>query len=117
MTRDQRTIIREGTAKKNLNDPPTTERPPPPRSQIAPPSKELVADPIRAAGLYNPTGIFVRVRTPDGWGNADIAQLDRGSLIRFLRSRGGENLWAENTVLAILGHVQVTAEEAARAMQ
>lgn len=80
-------------------------------------TEELVTDPIRAAGVYTPTGIYVRVRTPDGWGNADIAQLTSGSLLRWLRSRGGENLWAENTVLAILGYTQMTAEEVARAMQ
>jgi hypothetical protein len=30
-----RVVIKEGTLKKNLNDPPTTPRPPPPRAQVA----------------------------------------------------------------------------------
>jgi hypothetical protein len=78
------------------------------------PTAEYVTDPIRASGVYQPTGIYVRVRTPDGWGNADIAQLGQASLLRWLRSRGGENLWAENCVMALLGYSQLTPEEAAR---
>lgn len=53
----------------------------------------------------NETGIFVRAQTPAGkWISADIWQLDRRSLHRWLRSRGGRNLWAENCVLSLLGH-------------
>jgi hypothetical protein len=53
---------------------------------------------------HNKTGILVRARmSDDTWGNADIAELDRISLMRWLRSRGGTNLWAENTVLQLLG--------------
>lgn len=57
------------------------------------------------------TGILVRAQAPDGsWMNADIGQLDRESLHRWLRSRGGRNLWAENVVLMILGHEQYDVE-------
>jgi len=34
----------------------------------------------------------------------DITCLDRESLLKWLRRRGGDNLRAENTVLALLGH-------------
>ena len=34
----------------------------------------------------------------------DITCLDRESLLKWLRGRGGDNLRAENTVLALLGH-------------
>jgi hypothetical protein len=34
----------------------------------------------------------------------DITCLDRESLLRWLRRRGGNNLRAENTVLLLLGH-------------
>lgn len=51
------------------------------------------------------TGIYVRAKLPDGrWVPADIYQLDRLSLHRWLRSRGGKNLWAENCVLSLMGH-------------
>lgn len=52
-----------------------------------------------------PTGIFVRAKDPNGqWVNADIWQLDRDSLIEWLRSRGGDNPWAEQVVCLLLGH-------------
>ena len=54
------------------------------------------------------TGIYVRaLRNEDGkerWSNVDMAHLDRDSLRVFLRSRGGENLWAENILATLLGH-------------
>jgi hypothetical protein len=54
------------------------------------------------------TRIFVRARTGAGeWVTADIGELDRESLHRWLRSRGGANLFAENCVLALLGHESV----------
>lgn len=51
-------------------------------------------------------GIPIRaIRTSIGaWDAVDIAHLDRSSLVLWLRSRGGSNLWAENTVLVLLGH-------------
>jgi hypothetical protein len=57
------------------------------------------------------TGIYVRALDQEGrWGSHDIAQLDRESLLAWLRSRGGDNLWAENCVLLLLGHEVVDAE-------
>ncbi len=50
------------------------------------------------------TGIQVRARVGQQWYNTDIAHLDRLSLLTWLRSRGGQNHWAEQTVLALLGH-------------
>lgn len=51
------------------------------------------------------TGIYLRAKGQDGrWGSYDIAELDRASLVEFLRSRGGQNVWAENVVLIMLAH-------------
>jgi hypothetical protein len=63
---------------------------------------ELTIDPKRMD--LPPTGIFVRAKGPDGYGNFDIVQLDTDSLFRWLRSRGGENAWAESVVALLLGH-------------
>jgi hypothetical protein len=53
------------------------------------------------------TGIYVRASVPDGgFDSVDIWCLDRDSLMRWLRSRGGANEWAENTVAVLLGHSQ-----------
>jgi len=48
------------------------------------------------------TGIFVRALVPpdNRWASVDIEMLDLTSL----RSRGGDNRWAENTVALLLGH-------------
>jgi hypothetical protein len=51
------------------------------------------------------TGIFVRAKDPEGeWCTVDIWALDRASLLAWLRSRGGDNPWAENVVGILLGH-------------
>ena len=51
------------------------------------------------------TGISVRAKFPDGhFGTADIYFLTKESLLEWLRSRGGENVWAENVVGVLLGH-------------
>lgn len=51
------------------------------------------------------TGIYVRALSPEGkWLSADIATLERASLMTWLRSRGGENAWAEEVVARLLGH-------------
>lgn len=50
------------------------------------------------------TGIYVRAKHDDKWGSHDIAELDRDSLRAWLRSRGGDNPWAESVVEALLGH-------------
>lgn len=57
------------------------------------------------------TGIFVRAQNGSGLHGAfDIAHLDRESLHAWLRSRGGENLWAENVVMQLLGHKPITVD-------
>lgn len=58
------------------------------------------------------TGIYVRAQSPDGgYVSADIVELERESLARWLRSHGGANLWAENTVLQLLGHQPMYTDE------
>lgn len=78
-------------------------------------SEDLRVCPDRSSinrNMHGTTGVYVRARGDgDKWGSYDIAELDRSSLHRWLRSRGGKNLWAENTVLILLGHPQVAAEE------
>ena len=51
-------------------------------------------------------GIYVRAWWPDDTQIAavDISQLNTVSLIAWLRSRGGENVWAERTVAMLVGH-------------
>jgi hypothetical protein len=71
-------------------------------------AKELIeyrTEPSREAKAVG-TGILVRARsnTTGKFGNFDIAELNSDSLLRWLRSSGGKNLWAENTVALILGH-------------
>jgi hypothetical protein len=65
---------------------------------------ELTADPDRVANTMD-TGIYVRAKSVAGvWASFDIAELDAPSLLAWLRSRGGENPWAENCVATLLGH-------------
>lgn len=53
----------------------------------------------------DPTGIYIRAIGADGrWGTYDIAQLDRDSLVEFVRSRGAVTTWALHIVLILLGH-------------
>ena len=70
---------------------------------------ELWVDPqrwVRSEEHLVTTGIYVRARNPDGsWDAVDIGMLSRGSLIRWLLSRGEDNIaWPINTVLVMLGH-------------
>jgi len=60
-------------------------------------------DPDRA-DLHGLTGFYCRAMNGDKWVSADIAELDRDSLRAFLRSRGGENLWAENIIAGLFRH-------------
>lgn len=70
---------------------------------------ELRLDPERKQ-YADLTGIYVRARDADGsWDSFDIAELDADSLIAWLRSRGGENPWAENTVGMLLRHKEPLA--------
>jgi len=68
---------------------------------------ELKVDPARLKVCENEgvsTGIFVRAKTPEGkWDSVDIFALDKESLNTWLRSRGGENEWAESVVRILLG--------------
>lgn len=49
-------------------------------------------------------GIPVRAKRDGKFGTHDLAELDTDSIKRWLRSRGGANEWAENTVLILLHH-------------
>lgn len=54
--------------------------------------------------LYK-TGIFVRAKDTTGkWKSVDLCFLEKDSLLKWLRSRGGENQFAENVVGVILGY-------------
>jgi len=66
---------------------------------------QLRVDPLRSfIGDESKTGIFVRAIGPDGkYGSYCISQLTNGSLLEWLRSRGGSNLLAENVVGILLG--------------
>ena len=67
---------------------------------------ELRADKSRL-GKHMPmsTGIYVRAHTGGTqYANFDIAELDAESLLVWLRSRGGDNPWAEDVVGILLGH-------------
>lgn len=60
-------------------------------------------DPQRFGVVVN-TGILVRALHSDHRLHAaDISELTRGSLMDWLRSRGGSNPWAEQTVAILLG--------------
>jgi hypothetical protein len=67
---------------------------------------ELYVDPnkMHRHAFCHQTGIYVRAKRGDRYFNVDIAELDKASLLAWLRSRGGDNAWAENTVGIILGH-------------
>ena len=64
---------------------------------------KLKIDPQRVG--IGSTGIFVRAQDDEGrWLAADIVELDKESLLAFLKYRGGDNIWAESTCLILLGH-------------
>lgn len=63
-------------------------------------------DPDRVAPGDGVTGIYIRAWLDGKIGSYDIATLDSASLFAFLRSRGGKNEWAENTILSMLGHTK-----------
>jgi hypothetical protein len=71
----------------------------------------LKADPKRV-GNRGETGIYVRAELKGKWESVDIIDLERDSLLEFLRSRGGKNLWAENIVAILLGHEPFRASSA-----
>lgn len=72
--------------------------------------KELRVDPERLkayhqAGGDASSGVFVRAKDKTGrWGSYDFVVLDKESLLSWLRSRGGDNPWAEDVLGILLGH-------------
>ena len=61
------------------------------------------------------TGIFVRAQDVNGkWISCDIGELTRGSLLDWLRSRGGDNQFAENCIGQLLGYGPLHEPEARR---
>lgn len=70
-------------------------------------------DPAREGqpNLDGLTGIYTRAIGRDGrWDSFDIAELDRDSLVRFIRSRGEVSTWAVHLVLIMLGHDRTGVE-------
>lgn len=63
----------------------------------------FAVDPMRCEAPIQ-TGIKVLARAGQTYVAADIAQLTKGSLLRYLRHTGGENTCAEALVLTMLGH-------------
>lgn len=57
------------------------------------------------------TGIYVRAQLDGEQTNVDIGELDRASLLRWLRSRGGMNIFAESVVCMLLGHEPLITDE------
>ena len=64
-----------------------------------------------------PTGIYVRAKHENKWVNADIITLNAPSLLTWLRSRGGENSWAEGVVFTLLEYTPVEIEAAIQAVE
>lgn len=56
----------------------------------------------REAGIT--VGIYVRARMSGRWINADVAWLDKASLLRWLRAQGGDNPLAEDILGIVLDH-------------
>ncbi len=56
------------------------------------------------AGDLAHSGVFVRARFGQSYDAYEIEVLDKESLLAWLKSRGGDNPWAENTVCILLGH-------------
>lgn len=63
---------------------------------------------VEAVGEHeaSPTGIYIRAKHPttNKWMSVDIYVLQKDSLLTWLKSRGGDNKWAEDTVGILLGH-------------
>lgn len=68
---------------------------------------KLKTDPDREQEFANiKTGIYIRAWSDaeDKFVNADIFHLDKESLLEWLKSRGGDNPWAEDVVGILLSH-------------
>lgn len=63
---------------------------------------ELLVDSSRIK--YGNTGIFVRAKNGTHYDSFDICELTKDSLLEWLRSRGGNNPYAEDVVGIILGY-------------
>jgi len=64
----------------------------------------LQVDPARMN--YPDSGYYVRAYRDGKIGTYDIVNLTRDSLFAWLRSRGGENEWAESVIFGLFGHEQ-----------
>lgn len=65
----------------------------------------LRVDPLREKARHGTTGCYIRAVNGEGVvADYDIAELDKVSLLRFLRTGGQKNELAENTVGMLLGH-------------
>lgn len=63
----------------------------------------LVAD-ISRTKNYEESGVYVRAKVGERWENVDAVYLTKESLLEWLRSRGGDNPWAEEFICMLLGH-------------
>ena len=67
---------------------------------------DLQVDPARRH--LERTGIYVRARDGERFVSADIDQLDKRSLLAFLRHKRGDQLadnpWAEDIIGLVMGH-------------
>lgn len=68
---------------------------------------ELKVDPARERWA-DETGVVVRAKRGERWGNYDVAHLDKASMLEWLRSRGGKNEWAENFIGQLLEYGRLT---------
>ena len=58
------------------------------------------------------TGIYVRAKlVSDDFESVDISVLKPESLLEWLKSRGGDNPWAEDVVGILLGHGHLHAKK------
>jgi hypothetical protein len=67
-------------------------------------SPDLIIDPERLAKYPDRTGIYIRATLDGKWETCDLIHLTKESVVQWLKSRGGDNKWAEDTVLILLGH-------------
>ena len=65
----------------------------------------LVVDSARVGNVHTGIKVTAFSRT-DGFGEYDIGELTSQSLFKWLRHRGGKNIWAEAVVLVLLGHTE-----------
>lgn len=68
---------------------------------------ELLVDEKRfsESETWGNTGIYVRAKHESGkWESVDIVLLTKTSLLEWLKSRGGDNPYAEDVVGILLGH-------------